>query len=105
MLLPCSVTFVRVVIMQGMHDLRVRMARPWGRSAPRLGMSSRLAAFIRADRGIARLGVNLESLPLQDQINRGDFILGLDRVVGDMVNSNDELGHDGPSWDERGCGC
>ena len=40
-------------------------------------------------------------LTLQDEINGRDFILGLDGIVGNMVNGDDELGHGGPSWYER----
>jgi hypothetical protein len=51
--------------------------------------------------GIARLGGNLFPLTLQDEIDGRDFILGLDGIVGNMVNGDDELGHGGPSWYER----
>ena len=60
-------------------------------------MSARVAALILADIGIVRLGVNLEPLPFQGEIDGRDFILGLDRVVGNMINGDDELGHGGPS--------
>jgi hypothetical protein len=55
----------------------------------------RVAAFILGNIGIARLGRNFEPLILQDEIDRGDVIFGLDRLVGDMVNGDDELG---PWW-------
>jgi hypothetical protein len=40
----------------------------------------------RADIGIARLGGDLLPLTLQDEIDGRDFILGLNGVVGDVVN-------------------
>src|SRR5882724_8734793 len=60
-------------------------------------VSARVAALIIADIGIARLGVNLEPLTFHGEIDGRDFILGLDRVVRNMINGDDELGHDGPS--------
>ena len=56
--------------------------------------------LIFADIGIARLGGNFQPLALQDQLDGRDFILSLDRVVGDMVNRDDELGHGRPSCHE-----
>jgi len=40
--------------------------------------------LIFADIGIARLGGNFQPLALQDQIDGGDFILGPDRIVGNV---------------------
>jgi hypothetical protein len=71
----------------------------WG--APSDRVSARIAALIRADRGIAGLGVNLEPLPFHGEIDGRDFILGLDRLGGHLVNGVDELGHGGPPVDER----
>ena len=41
---------------------------------------SGVTALILGDGGIARLGGNFQPLPFQDEINGGDFILGLDRI-------------------------
>jgi hypothetical protein len=49
---------------------------------------------------IARLAVNLEPLTFQGAINGCDLILSLDGIIGNMVNGDDELGHDGHSFHE-----
>src|SRR5918996_1611301 len=78
------------------------VARPW--LSPPCCWVRRVVkgrGLILADVGIARLRGNLQPLALQDQIDGRDFILGLDRVVGDMINGDYELGHGGPSCHER----
>jgi hypothetical protein len=62
---------------------------PSARDIVGLRGSPRVAAFILGDISIARLGGNFESLILQDEIDRGDLIFSLDRVVGNMINRDD----------------
>jgi hypothetical protein len=47
-----------------------------------------VATLILADIGIARLGVNLEPLTFQGEIDGRDFIFGPDCVVGDKAVSS-----------------
>jgi hypothetical protein len=94
----------RVAIVPLMHDLPIWMAWSLSQAAVRSRVSSRVAALILADRGIARLGGNFEPLPLQDEIDGRDFIRGPDRVVGNLVNGDYELGHEGPSLHESDAG-
>src|SRR5919109_1573279 len=58
--------------------------------------------LILTDIGVARLGGNFQPLALQNQIDSCDFILGLDRVVGNMIDGDHELGHGGPSYAQKG---
>jgi len=81
------------------------MKRPVGQSTPNSHLLPQFKALIVADIGIARLGVNLKPPALQDEINRRNFILGLDRIVSDMINSHQELGHGDLPFTQEGMGC
>lgn len=63
-----------------------------------------VAALILGDIGITRLGGNLFPLTFEDEINGRDFVLGLDGVVGDMVNGNNKLGYGEHSFHKRADG-
>src|SRR6267142_5955965 len=78
--------------------MALEMVRPWVRRVVAV------AALVLGDIGIARLRGNFQPLALQDQIDGGDFILGPDRIVGNMINGDHELGHDRPSLSERDAG-
>jgi hypothetical protein len=55
-------------------------------------------ALIVADIRIARLSGDLLSVPVKGELDGRDFILGLDGVVGHLVNGDNEPGHGGDSF-------